>query len=106
MLVRGLPFPRAALLLSAWVAALGVVAWLVLEGRRVALDRGERATAVFAALVEQQAVRTFQAVNLTLGAVGDAHQLTSRPATHDPEFQQMMKRRTADIPFVRALFII
>src|SRR5438270_13076849 len=101
MLVRWLPFRRAALLLSAWVAALAVVAWLVFEGRRVALERGERATAAFAALVEQQAVRTFQAVNLTLGAVGDAHQLSPRPAKDDPEFQQMMKRRVADIPCVR-----
>jgi two-component system NtrC family sensor kinase len=106
MLVRWLPLRGAALLLFAWIAALTVVAWLVLEGRSVALERGERATAAFAALVEQQAVRTFQAVNLTLGAVGDAHQLSPRPAKDDPEFQQMMKRRAADIPFLRALFIV
>jgi two-component system, NtrC family, sensor kinase len=106
MLLRWRQFPRAGLLLLAWIAALAVVTWLVFEGRRVALERGERATAAFAALVEQQAVRTFQAVNLTLGAVGDAHHLTPRPAKDDPEFQQMMKRRAADIPFLRALFII
>lgn len=107
MLVRWFQFQRAAaVLLFAWVAALAVVAWLVVDGRRVALERGERATAAFAALVEQQAVRTFQAVNLTLGAVGDAHQLSPRPAKDDPEFRQMMKRRAADIPFVRSLFII
>ena len=98
--------PRAALLLSAWVAALAVVAWLVFEGRQVALERGERATAAFAALVEQQTVRTLQAVNLTLGAIGDAHQLSPRPAKHDPAFQRMMARRVADIPFVRAIFIV
>jgi hypothetical protein len=86
MLVRWPQLPRAALLLSVWVAALAVVAWLVFEGRRVALERGERSTAAFAALVEQQTVRTFQAVNLTLGAVGDAHQLSPRPAKNEPDY--------------------
>ena len=93
-------------LLSAWIAALLIVALLVAGGRRTALDRGERATAAFAAVVEQQVERTFQTVYLTLGAIGDAHQLTPRPVKNDREFQEMMTRRLDDIPFVRALFII
>lgn len=90
----------------AWLAALCVVAWLVLAGRAAALERSERATAAFAAVVEQQVARTFQAVNLTLGAVADAQQLGPRPRRHDPGFQRMMARRLQDVPFVRAIYVI
>ena len=105
MFARFFKFSLAALLF-AWLAALSVVAWLVCEGYAVALDRGERGTAAFAAVVEQQTGRTFQAIRLTVGAVGDFHQLRPRPAENDPDFQQMMVRRLADIPFVRAIFVI
>lgn len=105
MLFRFFKFSLAALL-CAWLAALAVVGWLVYEGYVVALDRGERATAAFAALVEQQTARTFQAIQLTLGAVGDAHQLAPRPRRNDAEFQRMMARRLADTPSVRAIFIL
>ena len=93
-------------LVSAWLAALLIVAWLVAAGRHVALDRGERATAAFAAVVEQQVTRTFQTVYLTLGAIGDTHQIGSPPARHDPQFREMMKRRLLDLPFVRAVFVL
>jgi signal transduction histidine kinase len=96
---------RLAGLVFAWLAAVAVVVWLVLSGRSAALERGERATAAFAAVVEQQTARTFQAVYLTLGAVADAQQL-SRPAKNDPEFQRMMRRRLQDVPFARALFVV
>ena len=105
MFARFFKFSLAALLF-AWLAALSVVAWLVCEGYAVALDRGERATAAFAALVEQQTGRTFQAIRLTVGAVGDFYQLRPRPPENDPDFRQMMVRRLADIPFVRAIFVI
>lgn len=95
-----------AVLLFAWLAALSVVAWLVGDGYAVALERGERSTAALATVVEQQTGGTFQAIGLTLGAVGDSHQLKPRPVKNDPEFQRMMARRLTDIPFVRALFII
>jgi signal transduction histidine kinase len=105
LFARFFKFSLAALLF-AWLAALCVVAWLVFEGHAVAVERGERATAAFAAVVEQQTGRTFQAIRLTLGAVGDSHQLSPRPPNNDPEFQQMMVRRLTDIPFVRALFVV
>jgi signal transduction histidine kinase len=105
VLARFFKFSLAALLF-AWLAALSVVAWLVYEGYAVALERGERSSAAFAAVLEHQAGRTFQAIGLTLGAVGDSHQLKPRPARNDAEFQQMMARRLTDIPFVRALFVI
>jgi signal transduction histidine kinase len=105
LLVRFFKFSLAALLF-AWLAALSVVAWLVCDSYAVALDRGERATAAFAAVVEQQTGRTFQAIRLTLGAVGDAHQLAPRPRRNDPDFQRMMARRLADTPSVRAIFVL
>lgn len=97
---------RLAGLLAAWMAALFVVAWLVSAGREVAFERGEHATAAIAALVAQQVSRTFQTINLTLGAIAEAHQLSPRPGENDFEFQQMMSRRLKDVPFVRAVFII
>ena len=105
MLTRLLALRLAALVL-AWIAAMLIVAWLVFAGRQVALERAERATAAFAAVVEQHTARTFQAVNLTLAAVGDAHQLAPRPEKNHPQFQQMMARRLKDLPFVRAIFAI
>ena len=95
-----------ASLALAWLAALSVVGWLVLNARDVAIEKGQRATAAFAAVVEQQVVRTLQATYLTLGAIADAQQMHSPPAINDPEFQHMMSRRVRDVPFVRALYII
>jgi signal transduction histidine kinase len=105
MLIR-LPKRQLAVLVLGWAAAAGIVFSLVEAGRRVALERGARASAAFAAVVEQQTVRTFQAVQLTLASVADAYQLAGRPAKNDPAFQQMMSRRLMDVPFLRAIFII
>jgi signal transduction histidine kinase len=101
-----LPKRHFAVLGLAWAAAMIVVAWLVLAGREAALERSERTTASMAATVEQQTARTYQAVQLTLAAIADAHLLTPRPRRNEPQFQEMMSRRLADLPFVRAVFII
>lgn len=90
---------------TGWVAAVAIVGWLVVDGRRTALLRSERSAAAFSTVVEQQTVLTFQSLDLTLAAVADAHALM-HPAPHDPAFQQLMSRRLKDIPFVRAIFVI
>lgn len=100
-MISTLPRRRLVGLLLAWIAALVVVAWLVAQGRQVAVERAERGTAALAAVMEQQVERTFQALYLTLGAVADAEHLTK-----DTEFQQMLSRRLKELPFARALFII
>jgi signal transduction histidine kinase len=105
-MLSGLLKPRPAGLVLAWLAALLVVAWLVYAGRDAAFERGRRSTEAFAAVVEQEVARTFQAVFLTLGAVGDVYQIGGPPKKNDPDFQRMMVRRLGDLPFVRALFII
>ncbi len=93
-------------LVLAWLAAVCVVVWLVIAGRNAALERGRQATSAFARVVEQQVARTLQATYLTLGVVADARQLSPPPPKNDPVFQQMMARRLADVPFVRATFVI
>ena len=93
-------------LLLAWLAAVAVVSWLVLAGRHAALERGERATGAFATIVDQQVARTVQAINLTLRAVADAHQLDPSLDKNDPAFRAMLQQRLKDVPFLRALYVI
>jgi hypothetical protein len=88
---------RLAAVLLAWLSTLLVVAWLVLAGREDALERGQRSTAAFAALVEQKVSGAMRAVHLTLASIDDAYDLR-RPAANDPAFQRMMARRLADLP--------
>lgn len=93
-------------LVLAWLAAVCVVVWLVVTGRNAAVERGQQATSAFASVVEQQVARTIQATYLTLGVVADARQVNPSPPKDDPAFQKMMARRLADLPFVRATFVI
>jgi two-component system NtrC family sensor kinase len=97
---------RLAAVILAWLATLSVVAWLVVAGREVALDRGERSTSAFAALVEHKTAGNLESVRLTLAAIGDAYQLQPPPAKHDAKFQRMLTRRLHDLTSTRALFII
>ena len=97
---------RAVLLLVAgWLAAIAVVVMLVVAGRDTALERGERSSAAIAQIVEEHSARTFQAVSVSLGAIGDAWAL-ARPRKHDPAFQALLQKRLEDLPNVRALFVI
>jgi two-component system, NtrC family, sensor kinase len=104
-LISRLPKRQLLTLSLAWFAAVGVVAWLALAGRQVAIESGERATQAFASIVEQQIARTFQAAHLTLAAIADAHQLGA-PRNNDPHFRQMMMRRVEGLPFLRAVFVV
>jgi signal transduction histidine kinase len=96
---------QLALLALAWLAAISIVAWLLYAARAQALERAERATAVLATAMEQQTVRAFQSVDVTLAAIADAHEL-HHPRRNDPDFQRLMQRRLRDLPFIRALFIV
>lgn len=104
--VRGQAFnPKVLGLVGAWLAAVAIVGWLELAGRERALQRELRVAIALTDLVEQQTVRTFQAIHLSLASVADAHHL-ARPRENDPMFRQLMKRRLQDLPFLRAIFII
>ena len=105
MLVR---FPRRylAALVVIWAAAAALVATLVLAGRDVALERAQRSSASFAAILAGEIGYAFRTVHLTLGAIGDAYHLEGGAPRNDPAFRQMMARRLQDLPFVRAIFLV
>lgn len=95
----------ALALFLAWVAAIAVVAVLVVDARRGAIARGERAALAAAHVMEENTERSFQAVSVTLSALADTWQLT-RPPPNDPAFQSLLQERLEDLPYVRALFIV
>lgn len=97
--------PKVLGLVIAWLAAAAVIVWLELAGRERALQREQRVAFALTDLVEQQTVRTFQAIQLSLASVADAHHL-ARPKENDPMFRELMTRRLQDLPFLRAIFII
>jgi signal transduction histidine kinase len=101
--LRGLRAPFW--LIVGWLAAIAVVAALVVDGRGRALERGERASASLAQVMEQHTARTFQAVSLSLAAVADAWQL-SRPPPNDAAFRQLLRERLRELPYARAIFVV
>ena len=105
-MLAGLPKRYLAILLVLWAAAAALVAALVLAGRDVALERAQRSTASFAALLAGEIGHAFQAVHLTLGAVADRYHLEGAPPRNDAQFQELMLRRLRELPFARAIFLI
>ena len=105
MLAR-LPKRYLAILVALWAAAAALVVALVLAGRDVALERAQRSTAGYAAILAGEIEHAFRAVHLTLGAVADGYHLEGGPPRNDAAFQQMMLRRLRDLPFVRSIFLI
>jgi two-component system NtrC family sensor kinase len=98
---------RASLLALAlgWCAATTIVVALLVDARRSALERGERAASAIVQVMEQHTARTFQTAALTARAVADAWTL-ARPRTNDPRFQALLQQRLSDLPHARALFVI
>src|SRR5690606_31162769 len=88
-----------------WMAALSLVVWLVWSGRERALENGRRAANALSAVLEQQTVRTFQAINLTLGAIQDACELSEHAGGTAPAFERMPRRRLTEVPFASAIYI-
>jgi len=101
-----LPKRYLAILVALWAAAAALAVALVLAGRDVALERAQRSTVGYAAILAGEIAHAFQAVHLTLGAVADSYQLEGGPPRNDAAFQQMMLRRLRDLPFVRSIFLI
>jgi two-component system, NtrC family, sensor kinase len=100
-LVRKPALPILALL----VVLVGLSTAIVLRlSYQSTLAEGERRAENLAVLLEEQTVRNFQAVDLVLQGLVDA--LGAAPRENDSNFREMLKRRLAALPHVRALFVV
>lgn len=86
--------------------AIAIVALLVWIERERVLDEGGRTATRLAHLLEEQTVRSFQAVDLTLAGIVDSLRLAPALPDHDAAFQDMLRLKRAALPQVRALFVI
>jgi signal transduction histidine kinase len=69
------------------------------------LDGGRARAVTLSRLLEEQTVRSFQAVDLVLQSMSDALRSFAIPE-HDPAFQALLTHRLKIIPHVRTLFVI
>jgi signal transduction histidine kinase len=83
---------------------LTLVLWLWHDRTRI-FDEGTRVASNLAQVLEEQTGRTFQAADLTLVGVIDALRLSAPLRQHDPQFEEALRRHTAALPYVRALFV-
>lgn len=98
----------------AWIGAgLAVLAtficitiWAAHERARAIEDHGFRTAANLAHALEEQTVRSIQAVDLTLGGIVDMLQAAGASAEHDADFEESMRRRLSTLPYVRDFFVV
>ena len=98
----------------AWIGAgLAVLAtficitiWAAHERAKVIEDHGFRTAANLVHVLEEQTVRSIQAVDLTLDGIVDTLRAADVFVEHDPDFEESMRRRLATLPYVRAFFVI
>jgi two-component system NtrC family sensor kinase len=69
------------------------------------LDDGYARATNFSRLLEEQTIRSFQAVDLVLQSMADAVRTFTIPE-HDQAFQQVLTKRLQVLPQVRALYVI
>lgn len=99
---------RAGAVTIAAAVILAVITTLVLwlwHDRTRIFDEGTRVASNLAQVLEEQTGRAFQAVDLTLVGIIDTLRLSAPLRQHDPQFEQALRRRAADLPYVRALFV-
>jgi signal transduction histidine kinase len=83
-----------------------LVTGIVLYRERLrTLEDGQRTAARLAQVLEEQTLRTLQAVELTLDGLVNTLALAPDLPPHDPAFQEALRRRRDQLPFVRALFV-
>lgn len=69
------------------------------------LTDGQNRAAILARLLEEQTIRNFQSVDLVLRGMADIIRSANPPA-NDQTFRSNMRARLAELPQVRALFVI
>jgi two-component system NtrC family sensor kinase len=97
----------------AWIGAglavlatfLCITIWASDERAKAVDEHGFRAAANLAHVLEEQTVRSIQAVDLTLGAIVDTLRLVPS-SEHDADFEESMRRRLPTLPYVRAFFVV
>ncbi|MGF7211685.1 signal transduction histidine kinase [Skermanella aerolata] len=85
------------------VAAAG--AWLWTDRVRT-IEAGERSVSALVRVLEEQAARSFEAVDLTLLGMIDAMRLNPSLPAHDAKFEESMRQWLRLLPYVRALYVI
>lgn len=95
-----------AFLATAAVLVAGIVLASFLRASHArALEAGRARASEISRLLEEQTIRSVQAVDLVLDGMADAVCTFTIP-DHDPAFQQMMAKCLRILPHVRALFVI
>jgi signal transduction histidine kinase len=77
----------------------------IYDERERAIADGAAEAAQLALVLEEQMLRTIQAVDLTLQRIVETVGLDQRPA-HDAAFEDRLRTTRDQLPFVRALFVI
>jgi signal transduction histidine kinase len=88
------------------VLALAMTGVLVYMEHARTLAEGRMVAARLSQVLEEQTLRTVQAVDLTLLGIGEALLATPGLRPHDAAFEDALRRRRDRLPFVRALFVI
>jgi signal transduction histidine kinase len=85
---------------------IGFVTFGIVQTYHDAVGIGRVRSANLALVLEEQTRRTVQAIDLSLATLVDT--LRNAPDTpgHDPAFTARLRARLADLPYVRALFVI
>lgn len=92
------------------VVAIAAVAFLlagvaIYQERERALRDGAARAARLSLVLQEQTLRAMQAVDLTLQNIVDAVVVSTRPS-HDGPFEEALRKKRDQLPFVRALFVI
>jgi signal transduction histidine kinase len=102
---------REAAITLACTAALalliaGFVALEIAYSYRNAMDSGRTRGASLALLLEEQTRRTVQAIDFSLVSIANSLRQAPDTPRHDPALTARMRARLAELPYVRALFVI
>ena len=88
------------------LCVVGLAALELWHTRRQAVAQAERTSATLAHVIAEQTARTVQAVDLTLVGLRDALAAAPDLPADDARFRAAMRARLAELPYVRALFVI
>jgi signal transduction histidine kinase len=88
------------------VMFLVLTLWAVSERRQILSDRGQRMGGNLAHVLQEQATRSIQAVDLVLAGLVEHLELTPDLPDNDPAFERVLRGKLEDLPYVRALFVI